>query len=102
MCYNVTTYLVIAAAWAGPPCVTSANMGKEQISVSYNTAYGNLIFTVHTIITLTKQRKLFVSIPNAYTVKTAVQRGGRNDTVIFEECSKKLFENERNRLSPSI
>jgi len=48
-------------------------MAKEQISVSYNTAYGNLIFTVHTIITLTKQRKLFVSIPNAYRVKTAFQ-----------------------------
>jgi len=73
MCYNVTTYLVIAAAWAGPPCFTSATMANEQISVSYNTAYGNLIFTVHTIITLTKHRKLFVSIPNACTVKTAFQ-----------------------------
>jgi hypothetical protein len=73
MCYNVTTYLFIAAAWAGPPCVTSATIAKEQISVSYNTAYGDLIFTVHTIITLTKQRKLFVSIPNAYRVKTAFQ-----------------------------
>jgi hypothetical protein len=59
MCYNVTTYLVIVATWGGPPCVTSATIEKEYISVSYNTARGNLLFTVHTIITFTKQRKHF-------------------------------------------
>jgi hypothetical protein len=59
MCYNVTTYLVIVATWGGHPCVTSATIAKEYISVSYITAHGNLLFTVHTIITSTKQRKLF-------------------------------------------
>jgi hypothetical protein len=73
MCYNVTTYLVIVATWEGHPCVTSATIAKEYISVSFNTARGNLLYTVHTIITLTKQIKLFISTENAYRVKTAFQ-----------------------------
>ena len=45
-------------------------MAKEQISLLYNTAYGDLIITVNTIITLSKQRMLFVSIQNVYRVNT--------------------------------
>jgi len=42
-------------------------MRKEQISVSHNTAYGDLIFTVRTTINFTKE---FVSIQNIYKINT--------------------------------
>jgi len=55
-----------------PSCYVSDHC-KEAVSVSYNTAYGDVIITVHTIIDLTKQRMLFVSIKNAYTVNNVFQ-----------------------------
>jgi len=48
-------------------------MAKEHNSVTYNSAYGELIFTVRTVITLTKRRMLFLSIQNAFTINTVFQ-----------------------------
>jgi hypothetical protein len=71
--YILYYLLVIAAAWGELPRIKSATKEKEQITVLYNTAYEDLIITVHTIITFSKQRMLFVSIQNAYKVNTVFQ-----------------------------